>query len=289
MRHRFQECGLAGIPSGVDCKSLSACRALWQDGAQHFQSGGLAMRLVAAFACFILLIVLGNVADREKKRAALLFANSHRRNANTVGARMRASSLMFALPLLLGPAWSEETATDRAATAPTITDQTVTFAELEGAAVEVRVVSQRIIRRGDREFPIRFQNDLKITIGPGNKIDGTITPTSHGPRGERQGRTLTFSTTLDKVGELVGYGGGIGAWTFAGDGTLIFLRTYKEGAFRRTIAFTRSAEGLSCTAKESLARENGVGGLALNSALDDVPITIVQSEQISSSCRVARR
>jgi hypothetical protein len=267
-----------------------ACRALWQDGVQHFQSGGLAMRLVAAFAYFILLIVLGNVADREKKRTALVFANSHRRNANTVlGARMRASSLMSALLLLLGPAWSEETATDRAATAPAMTNRTVTFAELEGAAVEVQVVSQQIIRRGEKEYPVRFQNDLKIIIGPGDKIDGSITPTSHGPRGERQGNTRTFSTTLDKVGELVGSGGGVGAWTFAGDGTLIFLRTYKEGAFRRTIAFSRNAEGFSCTAKESLARENGVGGIALNSAIDNVPVTVVKSEQISSSCRVAKR
>ena len=248
------------------------------------------MRLVAAFAYFVLLIVLGNVADREKKRAALVFAISHRKNASTVlGARMRASSLMSALLLLLGPAWSEETATDQAATAPTTTDQAVTFSELEGAVVDVQVISQRFVRREEREFPVRFQNDLKIIIGPGDKIDGTITPTSHGPRGERQGKTLTFSNTLDKVGELVGSGGGIGAWSFAGDGTLIFLRTYKEGAFRRTIAFTRSAEGFSCSANETLARENGVGGLALNSAIDDVPVTVVRYEQISSSCRVAKR
>jgi hypothetical protein len=267
-----------------------ACRALWQDGVQHFQSGGLAMRLVAAFAYFILLIVLRNVADREKKRAAAVFAISHRRNPNTVlGARMRASSLMSALLLLLGPAWSEETATDRAATAPTMTDQAVTFSELEGAVVDVQVISQRVVRREEREFPVRFQNDLTIIIGPGAKIDGTLTPTTNGPRGERQGKTRTFSTTLNKLAEIVGSGGGVGAWTFAGDGTLIFLRTYKEGAFRRTIAFTRSTEGFSCAANESLARENGVGGLALNSAIDDSSVTIVRYEQISSSCRVTKR
>jgi hypothetical protein len=248
------------------------------------------MRLVTAFAYFILLIVLRNVADREKKRAAAVFAISHRRNPNTVlGARMRASSLMSALLLLLGPAWSEETATDRAATAPTMTDQAVTFSELEGAVVDVQVISQRVVRREEREFPVRFQNDLKIIIGPGAKIDGTLTPTTNGPRGERQGKSRTFSTTLNKLAEIVGSGGGVGAWTFAGDGTLIFLRTYKEGAFRRTIAFTRSTEGFSCAANESLARENGVGGLALNSAIDDSSVTIVRYEQISSSCRVTKR
>jgi hypothetical protein len=70
---------------------------------------------------------------------------------------------------------------------------------------------------------------------------------------------------------------------------LTFLRTFKEGAFKRTIAFNRSNDGLSCIANEAYAREEGVGDLTMNSAIDDTPVIIVIFKQISSTCRVVKR
>jgi hypothetical protein len=78
-----------------------------------------------------------------------------------------------------------------------------------------------------------------------------------------------------------------GVVLFEGGG-LSFLRTFKRGALTPTIAFSRRANGLSCTAEETFAREEGVGDLAMNSAIDDTLVTIISYKQISSTCRVVK-
>jgi hypothetical protein len=164
----------------------------------------------------------------------------------------------------------------------------VKFDELVGSVIEARVVRDQIIRREGRTIPIRFQNDVKLVIGPEDRIQQTITPTSDTPRGRRVGRTRIGLFTLEKPHSVSGLGGGDGVYIFE-DAVLTFLRTFKEGAFKRTIAFNRSSGSLSCTANEAYAREEGVGDLTLNSAIDDTPVIVVSSKQISSTCRVMKQ
>jgi hypothetical protein len=176
---------------------------------------------------------------------------------------------MLWLPLLSAPASS----------------QAVTFAELEGALVEALVVHEQVIRREGREFPTRFESALTLVIGPGDKYQSTWTPTSHTPRGARQGTPRTSLISLEKTRELPTMGGGHGVAVFI-DGTLTALRTFKGGAYKRTIAFARGAEGLTCAANETFAREAGAGTIFLDSPFDGVPMIVVSAKQLSSTCRV---
>ena len=74
------------------------------------------------------------------------------------------------------------------------------------------------------------------------------------------------------------------------DGTLTFLRANeKAGAFKRTIAFARGVTGLTCTANDSIVREEGADGIVVNSVMNGVPTTIIREKLISSSCRVTKQ
>jgi hypothetical protein len=165
----------------------------------------------------------------------------------------------------------------------------VTFADLDGFVLEARVILRQVIRRGGSQFPVRAWNDTKLAFGPGARIDVTLTITSHHPRGVSKGRPRTFSASLERAGkvETANMGEGYGVWVF-GDGMLTSLRTYTKGAFRRDIAFARSSEGITCRITEGFAREQGTGAVVFNSPIDGAPVTIVSSEQVSSTCRVTR-
>jgi hypothetical protein len=192
--------------------------------------------------------------------------------------------LLLLLALIAAPKqiWGQTAATIAQPNDP------VKFAELAGSVIEARVVRDQIIRREGRTFPTRLQNDIELVIGPDDRIQQTITPTSDTPRGRRVGRTRTGVFTLEKPHSLRGLGGGDGVYIFE-DAVLTFLRTYKEGAFKRTIAFSRSSGGLSCAADEAFVREEGVGDLTLNSGIDDVPVILVSYKQLSSTCRVIKQ
>lgn len=49
----------------------------------------------------------------------------------------------------------------------------------------------------------------------------------------------------------------------------------------------RTEKGLTCSASESIAREIGPGEIKLNSSVDGKLVTIVSSQQISSTCTAA--
>lgn len=163
----------------------------------------------------------------------------------------------------------------------------VTFAELEGSVIETRVVLQQVIQREGKEVAVRVEHDLRLTIGSGSRIDWTWTPTAYGPRGVRRGETRTFSNLLERPGETDLFGGSHGVWVFD-KGTLTGLRTFKNGAFKSDTVFARDAEGLTCTASATFAREGGTGSITLDNAIDGVQVTVVSAKQISSSCRVTK-
>jgi hypothetical protein len=178
----------------------------------------------------------------------------------------------------------------RGQTAATTTqpNDPVTFVELAGSVIEARVVRDQVLRREGRTFPVRNQDDIKLVIGADNRIEQSVTVTSDTPRGQRKGPTRTGVWSLGEKHPIGSLGGGNGILTFE-DGVLTFIRTFKEGAVRRTFAFSRGTDGLSCTANQTFGREGGVGDLNMNSAIDDGPIIVVSSKQISSTCHVLKQ
>jgi hypothetical protein len=163
--------------------------------------------------------------------------------------------------------------------------QAVTLSDIEGTLVEVRYLRQQTIIRDGREFSNQFQNDYRLSIGANGDLTITGVGTSYSKRGVRRGKGISGQWKLEQAQKTKWRGGGHGVWLFA-DGTLTFLRTYKGGALKRTIAFAHGAKGLTCKATESLVREVGVAGIVLESGVDGRLMTIVSSKQISSSCRV---
>jgi hypothetical protein len=192
--------------------------------------------------------------------------------------------LILLLVLTTAPAhtWGQTAATNAKPNDP------VTFVELAGSVIEAKLVRDQVVRREGRTFPVRSQDDVKLVIGADNRIEQSVTVTSDTPRGQRKGPTRTGVYTLGEQRAIGTLGGGNGILTFE-DGVLTFIRTFKEGAVKRTFAFSRSPDGLSCTANQTFAREGGVGDLHMNSAIDDTPVIIVSFKQISSTCRVLKQ
>ena len=157
------------------------------------------------------------------------------------------------------------------------------FSDLEGLEVAAKVFHDQVVWRDGREAPVKLERDVKVVIGPGDSIHFTVIPTVQGPRGKRQGQTISGPFTLGQVQETASVGGGSGVWNYA-DGALTFVRTFKGGAFRSTITFARSGGGFSCTINEGFAREGGAGAISLNSPVDGAPITILSAKQTSSRC-----
>jgi hypothetical protein len=150
------------------------------------------------------------------------------------------------------------------------------------------LIREQIVLRENRKFPVKVQGDYRIVIGPGDKIHSTFTPSVHRAAGRRVGETRSGLFTLGQEREVKTSGGGQGVWTYA-DQTLTYRRSFKQGAYRMTIAFARHANGLTCSASEAFARENGVGAIVLDSAMDGLPTTIVSASPVSSTCRVMKR
>jgi hypothetical protein len=166
----------------------------------------------------------------------------------------------------------------------------VAFAELDGTIVEARAVLQQVVRRRDKQYPVRAVNDTRIVFGPSEQFHVTLTSTAHHPEGVSKGKPVTFSPRLQRPGEASdNMGGGYAVWVF-NDGTLTSLRTYgKSGAFKRDVAFARKGKGLACTITEGFAWEAGKGNVTFNSPIDGLPTTIVSARQTSSSCRITKR
>jgi hypothetical protein len=84
-------------------------------------------------------------------------------------------------------------------------------------------------------------------------------------------------------------GGGHALWVFE-NGKLIVLQTFKAGAFKATIAFSRRAEGFGCTIHSGFARETGVAAFEWNwtSPIVGGDIRMKSIKPVSSSCQVTR-
>ena len=168
------------------------------------------------------------------------------------------------------------------------TGEGVTLSELEGATITAGVVREQLLDRQGQQFSNRFENKLKLVIGPTKKVEGTEEITLRSRFGVHKGKPAPILGTLERPGEISRYGHGHRVWFFS-EGRLTHLRTFtRGGAFRREIAFTRSSGGLTCTITEDFAREGGVGEIVTDSAVDGVPLKIISYKQLSSNCRVEK-
>jgi hypothetical protein len=195
-------------------------------------------------------------------------------------AEMKILMLLLGLVGISAQALGETARTQAAAT-----PGSVTFGELEGFIIEADIVRDQLTQRDGRQVPQQAHTSWRIVIGPEVSIQSTVNVTFYNPHGQRKAEPLTGSFILDQSRHVGSRGGGQGVWHFE-EGTLTFTRTFEQGAFRIKFAFSRKDEGLSCQASESFARENGTGPIAMQSAINGQPITMIRAKQISSNCRL---
>jgi hypothetical protein len=167
--------------------------------------------------------------------------------------------------------------------------QAVTPADLEDYVVEARIVMDQQIRRDGRDIAVQLHQRLRVSFLVGNAIEWEMSSTSHTPRGPRQGPSQKGRLVLGKVIDARNLDGGQAVWFFE-DGVLTSLRTYgNAGGYKRTIRFTRNADGIGCSVVASHVREEGVGRVETRSVIDNLPVTILSAKQTSSACKVSKR
>jgi hypothetical protein len=194
----------------------------------------------------------------------------------------RICSSLLAMGMLVGSAYGQ--GGDQAnVTPPMPSNQAVTVADLEGAKIHAKLVTEMLVQRQGRQFPVTQDADWQINVQPEQRIDFTFRATAHTPRGTRvspvRGRTA-------KLDEPWSTDNGEAVWQFK-DGDLTFVRSYQGGgATRSVISLKRDGQNLTCTTTLVYARERGKNGLLLNSAIDGAPVTILSWKPLSSTCDV---
>jgi hypothetical protein len=164
--------------------------------------------------------------------------------------------------------------------------QAVTLAELAGSTVEADIHRRQTMQRNGPQFAIQTHQNWKLDINADNTIDVLVNTTVRGPRGTRKAPPNAGRFTFEQAREVRNRGGGQGIWCFA-DEALHFTRTFPSGAYRAHFTFTRGVEGISCKVTEAFAREDGNKPITLDSALGDGPVTMIESQQEPSDCRVS--
>jgi len=193
----------------------------------------------------------------------------------------RISSSILTMALFVGSAFGQ--AGEQAdVTAPTKPSQTVTFADLAGAKIRTKLVTDMMVRRQGRQFPASQEVERQIYMELDGRITFSTRVTAHSPRGTRATPVRATTVKLDQPwftenGEAV--------WQFK-DGDLTFVRSYEGGALRTIISFKRDGQNLTCAVGSVFARERGKNSIVLNSPIDGVQVAILSSKQVSSACNV---
>jgi len=166
--------------------------------------------------------------------------------------------------------------------------QAVTFADLQGAVIEVGAVRQmRISREGSVRTP-EVHTTGQIKIGPGDTIATTFANTSIRDGHARAGTPGSGKFTLGEPRKT--RDGDEVVWMFS-DNSLARLRAHGEGGAggqKMTIAFQRGPNGLQCAFKIEFAREDNVADIRTHSRIDGKLVQILESKQVSSNCKVLK-
>jgi hypothetical protein len=167
--------------------------------------------------------------------------------------------------------------------------QAVSLSDLEGSTIEVSAVHSEKFIKGGMQRDGETHTSGHITIGAGGTLTVGVQTTSTGPWGTRVGGTRSGTFTIGKPGK--GPQGNDVVWVFA-NGELRRLTVHHTGGAggnMMTIGFRRAADGLHCSFSLRMARENGVGAIDKDAAVDGTPIQILEFKPISSSCHVDKR
>jgi hypothetical protein len=153
--------------------------------------------------------------------------------------------------------------------------------QLEGATIHATLVTEMLAQQeGGPQGPATMQDDWNITVEPGGKISWSYRATTSTQRGTQRGEKIANTSALDEAWQTAN---GAAIWQFS-DAELSFVRSYRGGAMRLTVAFRQDGPNLTCTASNVFARERDNNGLILNSPIDSTPVTIFSWKQVSSIC-----
>jgi hypothetical protein len=139
------------------------------------------------------------------------------------------------------------------------------------------------------QVPFKNQSEIaqNITVESETSLRVSGMVTAHTRLGVRSSAPLSGTATLGVPREIRSAGGGHVLWLFE-DGKFVVLRTFKAGAFRSTISFTRGAGGLACTVRSVFARETGTANFHWTSPVVGGDIEMTRMTPISSTCTVSR-
>lgn len=163
--------------------------------------------------------------------------------------------------------------------------ETITLSDLAGAAIEANINRRQNMQRDGRSYSIRTHQNWKFEINADNSIDMTVNTTFETPRGARKAPPNSGRFSLDDARDVMSRGGGKGIWNFD-DGALHFTRTFPSGAYRAHFTFSRVDGELWCEVTEAFARQDGNRPITLASPVDGAKVTIIDSQQEPSDCKV---
>jgi hypothetical protein len=164
----------------------------------------------------------------------------------------------------------------------------VSFADLQGAVIHTRALFQQEGLSNGQPFRNQAETVSTITITSSNTLTTTTVSTAYNPQGTRTSPPRSGSFTLAESREVPSAGGGHVLWTFQ-DGKLSNIRTFRAGAYRGIISFSRGAEGLRCTLRAAYAREAGIADWNWISPISGTDIRMKSIKPVSSECQVAKR
>jgi hypothetical protein len=165
--------------------------------------------------------------------------------------------------------------------------EAITATDIRGLKLNAEVVREQSISRRGRKIKITMRQDWDVSVVEDNFVKFSVETTARGPGGTRKLSPTVGKIALGQPREVAGRGGGEAMWSFV-DSTLIFIRTYPEGAFRIRFQLSRTAHGLKCTANAAFARENGTGEIKIKSPASGELTTVLSSRQLSTNCKATK-
>jgi hypothetical protein len=164
----------------------------------------------------------------------------------------------------------------------------ITLSDLDHAQIDTIVLVDRHVQEnGQPPSSDRISNNWHLSVD-GTSIHADFAWSMMRPDGPHPGRGSHGTFTIGKPKGVRYLGSGEAVWIFEG-GKLVSLRTYREGAFKTVISFSRSSNGLTCSVHAAFAREGGVGAIEFQTAGRGQDIKVLSAKVASTSCHVHTR
>jgi hypothetical protein len=161
--------------------------------------------------------------------------------------------------------------------------QEVKLDELRGATISVTVTRSIRLQRGDRRDVELLEDMIDLTFGPDSVAQLAQARKTIGPGRSRLFRK-SYTAKIDSVRTARA---GYAALVYL-NSTLTWMRTLSKGARKFEIKFTRSPDGLTCTARRLWMQEIGADSIVSQNPRTKAPIVIVSERQVSQTCRVTK-